>query len=146
MEADDLPAHMNPANPYATPASSAAADPVSFSAFGELVKGWEKLRLLYNGMLLLPGIGVLAVAFSRDSMPLPLAITSGLLCGLGANAAFFGGPLAELYLRAALFRGEPKPWLRKGLFCGGCFLSFVAMGLFLLGVLLEPMMLSGQPM
>jgi hypothetical protein len=60
---------MNPANPYVTPASVAVAEPAVLSAFGELVKGWEKLRLLY---------------------------------------------------------------------CGGCFLSFVILGLFLIGVLLEP--------
>lgn len=130
---------MDPDNPYATPASTAVIEPASFSALGELVKGWEKRRLLYNGIMLLPGLGVLAVGVSRDSIPWPLILTTGLICGLAANAGFFGGPLAELYLRAILFKGSPKPWLRTGLFISGCLLSFVIMGIFLIGILLEPM-------
>ena len=135
---------MNPANPYATPASATIIEPASVSAMGELVKGWEKRRLLYNGIMLLPGLGVLAVGIARDFAPWPVMITSGLMCGLAANAGFFGGPLAELYLRAILFKGSPKPWLRTGLFITGCLLSFIIMGFFLIGILLEPVMLPPQ--
>lgn len=131
---------MAPHNPYVAPASSAVSiEPASLSALGELVKSWEKLRLLYNGILLLPGIGVLTVSVLRDSMPITLAITSGLLCGLAANASFFCGPLAELYLRAILFKGRHTPAVRWSLFGLGMLVSFGAMTLFLIGVLLEPL-------
>ncbi|WAC19262.1 hypothetical protein OVA24_18715 [Luteolibacter sp. SL250] len=135
---------MNPANPYATPASAAAVEPASVSALGELVKGWEKRRLLYNGVMLLPGIGVLAVGVAREFAPWPTLTAAGLMCGLAANAGFFGGPLAELYLRALLFKGNPQPWLRTALFIAGCLLSFVIMGIFLIGILVEPLVLAPQ--
>lgn len=128
---------MHPADPYATPRSSAGdIEPISISALGELVKGWEKLRLLYNGVLLLPGIGVLAVAVSSGSMNSLHAVATGFLCGLCANVAFFAGPLVELYLRVILFRGAPKPWLRKCLLIGGFLISFGTMALFLVSVIL----------
>lgn len=125
---------MHPADPYAPPLTQvSSAEPEAQQALGELVKGWEKLRMLYNALLLLPGIAVLAVNVSQGGMNVPIAITSGLLCGLGANGAYFAGPLAELYLRAILFKSKPSPLLRKALFAGGILISLGCMGLFLLG-------------
>lgn len=93
---------MTSPNPYAPPTSEPTDQP---STLGEMVRAWEKLRLLYNGVMILPGIGVLALWINRSNLPIPAAIALGLLIGIGANTAFFLGPLGELYLRA-LFRRE----------------------------------------
>lgn len=88
-------------NPYTPP----TAPPVArdHATLGELVRGWEKLRLIYNGIMILPGIGVLLLWITRQKHPIPAAVVGGPLFGIGANVAFLLGPLAELYLRG-LFR------------------------------------------
>ena len=90
-------------NPYAPPISPAVAE--DRAAFGELVRGWEKLRLIYNGIMILPGIGVLVLWITRQNLPVPVAIIGGILVGSGANIAFMLGPLAELYLRGIFRNG-----------------------------------------
>ncbi|MEO5714291.1 MAG: hypothetical protein ABIT37_12460 [Luteolibacter sp.] len=92
-------------DPYRTPQAADSSDP-DIAALGELVRAWEKLRLLYNGIMILPGLGVLALWISRANLPIPVAIVFAIIVGLGANTAFFLGPLAELYLRALFRRGE----------------------------------------
>jgi hypothetical protein len=92
---------MSPPNPYAPPTASPLAE--DRAPLGELVRGWEKLRLLYNGLMILPGICVLTLWVTRQLLPLPTAIIGGILTGIAANVAFMLGPLAELYLRG-LFR------------------------------------------
>ncbi len=96
---------MSELNPYAPPSASHAAG--DRTALGELVHAWEKLRLLYNAILILPGIGVLLLWITRQDMPVPLAVICGILVGIGANIAFMLGPLAELYLRGLFRNGAP---------------------------------------
>lgn len=88
-------------NPYAPPTALPVAN--DLATLGELVRGWEKLRLIYNGIMILPGSGVLVLWITRQNLPVPAAIIGGILFGIGANVAFMLGPLAELYLRG-LFR------------------------------------------
>ena len=83
---------MSELNPYAPPA--AAPDPTEAAVLAELVRAWEKLRLLYNGIMILPGVGVLAIWVTRQNLPLPAALVSGLLVGVAANVAFLLGPLS----------------------------------------------------
>lgn len=90
-------------NPYAPPSSPPLAN--DHATLGELVRGWEKLRLIYNGILLLPGIGVLVLWITRQNLPVPVAVVGGILFGIGANVAFMLGPLAELYLRGLFRKG-----------------------------------------
>ena len=92
-------------DPYQRPKSEASPS-WEIAALGELVRAWEKLRLLYNGIMILPGLGVLALWVTRADLPIPAAILFGILVGAGANAAFFLGPLAELYLRGLFLHGE----------------------------------------
>jgi|GEM_PF-1380794 len=94
-----------PFDPYQTPLDTDSSDP-DIAALGELVRAWEKLRLLYNGLMILPGLGVLTLWVTRSNLPIPAAVAFGIVVGLGANTAFFLGPLAELYLRALFRRGE----------------------------------------
>ena len=92
---------MTDPNPYAPPSASPLAS--DHATLGELVRAWEKLRLIYNGIMILPGIGVLVLWITRQQLPIPAAVVGGILFGIGANVAFMLGPLAELYLRG-LFR------------------------------------------
>ncbi len=96
---------MIPPNPYAPPAAPPPAE--DRATLGELVRGWEKLRLLYNGIMILPGLGVLALWITRQHLPVPAAIAGGIVVAIGANIAFMLGPLAELYLRGLLKNGAP---------------------------------------
>jgi len=119
-------------NPYAAPLSEVGTETESAS-LGELVRGWEKSRLLYNGILLLPGIGTLAIPVMRGILPIPAGLLIAITLGLGANAAFFLGPLAELYFRGLFLGGKPAPLLRRLLLIGGLLVSFGAMAVFLIG-------------
>jgi hypothetical protein len=112
---------MIPPNPYAPPATPPPAE--DRAQLGELVRGWEKLRLIYNGIMLLPGLGVLALWVTRQHLPLPAAIVSGIFVGIGANIAFMLGPLAELYLRGLLKNGAPLGKGRLLIFGAGLIVS-----------------------
>ena len=126
---------MNESNPYATPQADQAIETLSLAALGELVKSWEKMRLLYNGALLVPGIVTVAMPVVKGMTDAAAAAGIALICGLAANASFFLGPLAELYIRGIFFRGEPAPLLRKALLIGGFVVSFGAMGVFALAAM-----------
>ena len=94
-------------NPYAAPASDPAVQPEGPASLAELVCAWEKFRLSFNAILLLPGIGVLAVFVSRMQMPIPAAAVSAIFVAAAANIAFFLGPLGELYIRGLWLGGKP---------------------------------------
>jgi hypothetical protein len=79
--------------------------------------------LLYNGVMILPGLGVLALWITRQHLPLPTAIIGGILVGIGANIAFMLGPLAELYLRGLLKNGAPLGKGRLLIFGAGLVVS-----------------------
>ena len=123
-------------NPYAAPQAESQVDPLSISALGELVKGWEKLRLIYNVVLLLPGAALMAYFVINRDMPAFAAIMFALASGVAANLAFFAGPIAELYFRAVFNRGKESPMLRRFLFGLGLIVSFGAMLFFSIGIVL----------
>lgn len=117
---------MEETDPYAPPASVNDLDDLALASqhtLRELVKAWEKRRLLYNLIMLPPGILILVLFVFRQNMPIPAAIAMGLASGTGANAAFFLGPLAELYIRGWFMNGKEAPGFRKLLFAGGLFIS-----------------------
>lgn len=124
---------MDSSNPYASPGigpDPTLADP---SSFAELVRAWEKLRLLYNGILLLPGLGVIALWITVAKLPLPIAAMLTPPVAIGANAAFFLGPLAELYFRALFRSGAPIGKGRWLIFSAGV---VVSAGVFLIAAIL----------
>ncbi|RYD23223.1 MAG: hypothetical protein EOP88_05030 [Verrucomicrobiaceae bacterium] len=92
------------------------------AALGELVRAWEKLRLIYNGVVVLPGLGVLAL-WVNAGMPLPVAIFFSIVTGIGANLAFFLGPLSELYWRVLFRQGLPIGKGRNLIFGAGLVIS-----------------------
>ena len=112
---------MSPPNPYAPPSASPLAE--DRAALAELVRSWEKLRLLYNGILLLPGLGVLILWITRQHLPVPAAMVGGILVGIGANVAFMLGPLAELYLRGLFRNGASLGKGRLLIFSAGIIVS-----------------------
>lgn len=112
---------MLPPNPYAPPAAPPSRD--ERATLGELVLGWEKLRVIYNGIMILPGLAVLALWVDRQNLPLFAATICGILVAVGANIAFMLGPLAELYLRGLLRNGASLGKGRLLIFGAGLIVS-----------------------
>ncbi|MES2659575.1 MAG: hypothetical protein V4689_13235 [Verrucomicrobiota bacterium] len=56
-------------------------------------------------------------------MPLSVAIAFGIVTGIGANVAFFLGPLSELYLRGLFLQGNPIGKGRWLIFVAGLVVS-----------------------
>ena len=79
-----------------------------------IVLGWEKLRLVYNAILLLPGLVVCTVYYreglwrvaegflTRFHLLIEVGI-GALLFGLAANVCYCLGPYAECVIAAAGF-------------------------------------------
>ncbi len=114
---------MNSDNPYQPPAVGKLHSSDDPAALGELVRAWEKLRLTYNAIMLGPGIAVLFLWVTKSDLPVPAAVIFGILTGIGANAAFFLGPLAELYLRGLFRQGTPIGRGRILIFSAGLVVS-----------------------
>jgi hypothetical protein len=93
-------------NPYAAPLAMLPESVDGPASLGELVRAWEKLRLYFNSILAIPGLGVLALLVSRHQLPSGGAVAGGLFVAIAANVAFFLGPLTELYLRGFLRNGQ----------------------------------------
>jgi hypothetical protein len=89
----------------------------------EIVIGWERLRLLYNAILAVPGLLVLSAMMGEYGMPALTAVLSAVFVAVGANLCFLLGPLAELYLRGIFRRGQPLGRGRWLLFGSGTLLS-----------------------
>jgi len=110
-------------NPYAPPASAQDIPPADPASLRELVQGWEKLRLLYNGILILPGLGILVLWLVRMHLPLGVGIVLSLLVAIGANIMFFLGPLTELYWRGTFRQGTSLGRGRMLIFSAGIVVS-----------------------
>jgi len=76
-----------------------------------MVIAWEKLRLYFNLILLLPGLFVL----SSLGFSLPDLFAPALFFGIMANLCYLLGPLTELYA-CAITRQPEQPKLRHLLF------------------------------
>lgn len=95
-------------NPYAPPQTSDAV-PASASDRNDVrivVVAWERLRLVYNGVLFVLGMVVMVLWGSEGAV---LILPGAVLVAIGANLCFFAGPLVELYAMALKRRG---PWGR----------------------------------
>lgn len=83
---------------------------------------WEKLRLIYVAWLVFLTLGV---TFLHPSLFKQGEYWFAVVAGaVGANAAFFAGPIVETYLT---WLGVKASWLRWALFTAGMlFASFLA--------------------
>jgi len=120
-------------NPYTPPASAPDIPPADPASLSELVQGWEKLRLLYNSILILPGLGILVLWLVRMHLPLGVGIVLSILVAIAANIMFFLGPLAELYWRGLFRQGTPLGRGRMLIFSAGI---VVSLGVFLIPFLI----------
>lgn len=82
---------------YQTPISSTEEET---NPYREIVIGWEKLRLRYNLILLIPGLLTLVIWIHQDLSQLILFIIPSIFFAIGANCCYLLGPLAELYGKA----------------------------------------------
>lgn len=110
-------------DPYAPPSSPALPADDQRLALREIVLGWERLRLLYNTILAVPGILVLSAMAGDYGMPLSTALISAVFVAVCANLCFLLGPLTELYLRGLFRQGQPLGRGRWLLFGSGTLLS-----------------------
>ncbi|BDS05129.1 hypothetical protein NT6N_01690 [Oceaniferula spumae] len=121
---------MGDENPYAAPQSQPGNE-MDFRVIGSpraVVLAWEKLRLKYNVILLIPGLIVLAIYISQQELAVIGSIFGGGLMAAGANLGYFLGPISELYLCAFSNKAE-LPVYRKYAFWAGVVGS---LGLFVL--------------
>lgn len=116
-------------DPYEPPKSDGDAALRGECAVRRIVVEWERLRLVYNAVLLVPGLVVLWAMVRYAGMPAGVAAAGGVVVGVGANVAFFLGPLAEFYLSAVFLGGRPIGRGRWLFFGAGL---VVSLGLFLL--------------
>ena len=87
-------------NPYSTTISEPSKLSTQQSEFKDLVVAWEKLRLLYNVILLLVGIIALFILINYYRESTNMVVLFSLAFAFTANLCFFAGPVCELYLRA----------------------------------------------
>jgi hypothetical protein len=118
-------------DPYAPPSSTLHPVVEQKMALRELVLAWEKLRILYNGLLLLPGLLILFTLVTEENIGVIEALVMGGFVAIGANCCFFLGPAAELYLRGLFRKGEPIGRGRWLIFGSGTMLSLMLFIVFL---------------
>ncbi len=80
---------------------------------------WEKLRIVYN-ILLLVLLWFVVTPMTHRSVLNPFLLTYYLLGGLAANMCFFAGPLLESYLAWLKIQ---SPWITAAIFIGGVLVS-----------------------
>ena len=120
-------------NPYAPPVAGSEPDDLQRPALREIVLAWEKLRLWYNAILLVPGLGVIA-GWVNQGAPLLIAVVMAVLVAVGANFCFLLGPAAELYLRGLFRQGRPLGRGRLLIFGAGLVVSLGVFVVALTGV------------
>ena len=103
-------------NPYTSPIAAgeelAANQPLQEIARTTFV-AWEKLRLIYIGVLAL--VTIAAAAMSGKPIDIDLAWAT-VVGAIFANACYFAGPITETYVTWLGYRGS---WLRLALFVTG---------------------------
>lgn len=124
-------------SPYSQPKSDAIPTGSAGGSQGvvqnrSIILGWEKLRILYN--LILLGVGLLVVLEARKVGMHASEITAGVfLMAVGANAGFCIGPMSELYFCTFLQKRSLET-LRIPMFALGLIMSLALFGLFYLTI------------
>ncbi len=111
-------------NPYSSPINQPSSLAPQQQEFKQVVIAWEKLRLLYNVVMLLVGIIALFILINYYRESTNMVLFQALCFAFVANLCFFAGPVCELYLRA--FRNISNAQsLRWILFIVGTVISLV---------------------
>ncbi|WPD23603.1 MAG: hypothetical protein SD837_03380 [Candidatus Electrothrix scaldis] len=95
--------------------------------FKEIFKKWEKLRLVYNLILLI--VFVIVVAGKNKVLWDVGLITGWIFDAIGANICFFAAPITESY---AYWLGVRGRWITATLFVCGVLISIPLVILFVL--------------
>jgi hypothetical protein len=98
-------------NPYASPATS-SGKPASSVDFREVFFGWERLRVVYNGVLV-----ALTLVCGLGSVADPKFWSTAVFGAVLTNVCFCVGPVLEGY--ATWYFGRPVRVVRWGLFLLG---------------------------
>ena len=106
--------------------------------FKQVVIAWEKLRLLYNVIMLLVGVIALFVFVNYYRESSTKVLLQVITFAIFTNLCFFAGPLCELYLRAFrdITNAQSLRWI---LFILGTVISLIPAGV----MMLMPMLYSG---
>ena len=115
-------------NPYSAPLETEALKPTvppeNVVNFGEIIRRWERFRILYNLALLLVTL-VMAAIVGGFRAPM-LLLETAVFGAVGANVLFFYGPVADGYLQWMGFR---NPVIGNLIFAMGTMLAmFLAAG------------------
>lgn len=116
---------MSTQNPYATPTHMTEADAqpdFSLTPINIVVTSWEKLRIWFNLILLLPGIGILIYAARTLRIANEDLIAGAISCALIGNFLYLFGPLLEFYI-CAVGKRNPSKKLRHYMFVAGIALA-----------------------
>ena len=84
-------------NPYAAPPTEADASKPNTREdfdFGDIIGRWERLRIVYNAVLIVWTLFLLALLMGRTPVALMIAVPFG---GLLANLLYLLGPAIEAY-------------------------------------------------
>ena len=121
---------MSENDPYTTPSTDPTAGTPPPKVVGSprtIIWAWERLRLRYNLILLIPGVAILIFYTTRIGIPFGGAASGGFVMAIGANLGFFLGPLSEMYSAATLDKPE-LPKYRKFAFWAGVIGSLALFG------------------
>lgn len=88
---------------------------------------WEKLRVIYVGLLAIITIGMIAGSGKFPWHAAVAVVFGAVVC----NLCFFAGPIIETYV---VWLGFRQPWPRWLMFISGTFLSAAAAVVTLLGL------------
>ena len=94
-------------NPYSSPASDVAPEPIRPESWKAIAWRWEKLRVFYNLAVGVSGIPALVVGVMTNHSIFFMA--GGTLCyAVGANVCYLLGPIGEMYLNWLVDIGERR--------------------------------------
>ena len=74
-----------------------------------MVVAWERMRLKYNLILLLPGLIVLIVYVAGNKMPVAAALIGAIMTALAANVCYFLGAVSEFFVSASSYHPVTLP-------------------------------------
>lgn len=96
MVADEAASGVNPFQ-SPQPAPAADAETLRLVSWRDLAIRWERLRLVYNLVMLVAGVGSVAV-LGGAQLPLSLLVVGVAGWAVAANVCYLLGPIVQMYL------------------------------------------------
>lgn len=89
-----------------------------------IIFSWEKLRIFYNILLIVPTVWLMVMASQQMGASLNQVLKSSLSFLGAANLFFLLGPIAEAYI-CAFWKRPPSRAYRLWIFSGGLLISAI---------------------